>query len=267
MSYQNLEIEIQGATASVWLNRPQVRNALDEALIAELTKAFDELQQQPGVRVIVLGGRGKAFCAGGDLNWMRRMADYSAEQNQQDALRLAAMLHRVYSSRIPVIARVHGAAYAGGMGLAAACDVVVADSVAEFCLSEVRIGLTPATISPYVIRALGIQASRRYMLTAERISARDASRLGFVQELVTSGGLDEAVARIGDAILAGGPEAMAVTKDLIDQVSVRPIDGLLMEDTAAIIAQIRASSEGREGVLSFLEKRRPMWLSDVKEPA
>jgi methylglutaconyl-CoA hydratase len=267
MKYRHLEIEIERATAFVWLNRPEVRNALDEILIAELTDAFTDLPQRSDVRVIVLGGHGKAFCAGADLHWMRRMADFSTEQNQQDAMRLATMLHKVYSSRVPVIAQVHGPAYAGGMGLAAACDVIVADPAAEFCLSEVRIGLTPATISPYVIRALGVHAARRYMLTAERFTSQEAARLGFVHELVAAGELDSAVARMGHAIASGGPEALAITKDLIDQVGVRAIDSPLMEDTAAIIAQIRASAEGKDGVSSFLEKRRPHWLSSVEVSA
>ena len=196
MNFQDLELEIQGQVATVWLNRPAVRNALDEVLISEITQAINHLERDDAVRVLVLAGRGKAFCAGADLNWMKRMAGYSAEQNQTDAMGLATMLKTLKQVAKPTIARVHGAAYAGGMGLASACDVVVAEPTAEFCLSEVRIGLIPATISPYVIQALGIQAAKRYMLTAERISAKEAHRLGFVQELCEDGAIDAAIAQI-----------------------------------------------------------------------
>jgi methylglutaconyl-CoA hydratase len=185
--FQSLELEIQGPTATLWLNRPDVRNALDEVLLSEITQAIKHLEQDDSVRVIILAGRGKVFCAGADLNWMKRMAAYSAEENKHDAMGLATMLKTLKEVRKPTIARVHGAAFAGGMGLAAACDMVVAEPAAEFCLSEVRIGLIPSTISPYIIQALGIQASRRYMLTAERLSAQEAHRLGFVQELSAAG--------------------------------------------------------------------------------
>jgi len=261
MEFRNLEIEKQGGVATLWLNRPQVRNALDEVLIAEIAHAVTGLQQDDGVRVLVLAGRGTAFCAGADLNWMKRMAAYSGEQNLQDSMRLAQMLGTVHASAKPVIARVHGPAFAGGMGLAAACDVVVAEPTAEFCLSEVRIGLVPATISPYVIRALGMQASRRYMLTAERMGAAEALRIGFVHELSDTGGIDQVVARIAAALLAAGPQAVARTKALIEQVGMRPVDQGLMEETASLIAAVRASPEGREGVSSFLEKRRAGWLA------
>jgi methylglutaconyl-CoA hydratase len=260
LPYENLEIDSHGGIATIWLNRPQVRNALDETLIAEISHAVTALQQDAGVRVLVLAGRGKAFCAGADLNWMKRVASYSGEQNQQDAMRLAQMLKTVHASGKPVVARVHGPAFAGGMGLAAACDIVVAEPTAEFCLSEVRIGLIPSTISPYVIRALGVQACRRYMLTAERVTAVQASRIGFVHELSQEGAIDEAVGRIAGALLAAGPHALARTKALIEQVGMRPVDEEVMGETAALIAAIRTSDEGREGVSSFLEKRKPAWV-------
>ena len=257
--FQNLELEIQGQVATVWLNRPEVRNALDEVLLSEITQAITHLEQDECVRVIILAGRGSVFCAGADLNWMKRMASYSAEQNKNDAMGLATMLKTLKEVSKPTIARVHGAAFAGGMGLAAACDVVVAEPVAEFCLSEVRIGLIPSTISPYVIQALGIQAAKRYMLTAERLSAKEAHRLGFVQELCEEGMIDTSIAQIAKALIAGGPMALAQTKALMQKDVNRPLDDELIRQTAGLIAQVRASPEGREGVASFLEKRLPAW--------
>ncbi len=257
--FQNLELEIQGQVATVWLNRPDVRNALDEVLLSEITQAITHLEQDDGVRVIILAGRGSVFCAGADLNWMKRMAAYSAEQNKNDAMGLATMLKTLKEVSKPTIARVHGAAFAGGMGLAAACDVVVAEPAAEFCLSEVRIGLIPSTISPYVIQALGIQAAKRYMLTAERLSAKEAHRLGFVQELCEEGMIDTSIAQIAKALIAGGPMALAQTKALMKSVVNRPLDDELISQTAGLIAQVRASPEGREGIASFLEKRLPAW--------
>ena len=257
--FQNLELEIQGQVATVWLNRPEVRNALDEVLLSEITQAITHLEQDDGVRVIILAGRGSVFCAGADLNWMKRMAAYSAEQNKNDAMGLATMLKTLKEVSKPTIARVHGAAFAGGMGLAAACDVVVAEPAAEFCLSEVRIGLIPSTISPYVIQALGIQAAKRYMLTAERLSAKEAHRLGFVQELCEEGMIDTSIAQIAKALIDGGPMALAQTKALMKSVVNRPLDDELISQTAGLIAHVRASPEGREGIASFLEKRLPAW--------
>lgn len=258
-----LEVEIQGPVATLWLNRPAVRNALDEALLAQITQAVNGLERNDAVRVLVLAGRGKAFCAGADLNWMKRMASYSDAQNQADAMGLATMLKTLHGVSKPTIARVHGAAFAGGMGLAAACDVVVAQPTAEFCLSEVRIGLIPSTISPYIIQALGVQAAKRYMLTAERLSAREAHRLGFVQVLCEEGGLDAAVAQLSQALAAGGPQALRQTKALINTVAHRSLDEALITETAGLIAKVRASSEGREGVASFLEKRQPLWMAPL----
>lgn len=263
MHFQNLELEIQGQVATVWLNRPAVRNALDEVLISEIIQAINQLERDDAVRVLVLAGRGKVFCAGADLNWMKRMSEYSAEQNQTDAMGLATMLKTVKQVTKPTIARVHGAAFAGGMGLASACDVVAAEPAAEFCLSEVRIGLIPSTISPYVVQALGIQAAKRYMLTAERISAKEAHRLGFVQELCEDGSIDAAIAKISKALIAGGPMALAQTKALMKVVVNRSLDDQLISETAGLIAQVRASSEGREGVSSFLEKRKPAWMNSA----
>jgi methylglutaconyl-CoA hydratase len=259
MSYQTIEIDIQNSIATIWLNRPEVRNALNETMIDELDHAFKHLGWSEEVRVVVLAGRGSAFCAGGDLQWMQRMATYSAAENESDAMRLAAMLSRINRCPKPTIARVHGPAFAGGMGLSAACDIVIASKTAEFCLSEVKIGLVPATIAPYVLQALGVRASRRYMLTAERISADEAHRIGFVHEVRESDDMDDAIGEIAKSLRMGGPAAIAISKYLIGMAAVRPIDSELIEDTARLIAKVRASAEGREGVDAFLGKRKAAW--------
>ncbi|MFL6664339.1 MAG: enoyl-CoA hydratase/isomerase family protein [Rhizobacter sp.] len=259
----SVEVERAGPVARVWLNRPELRNAFDDASIAELTQAFAALSTAAGVRVVVLAGRGKAFCAGADLGWMRRMAGFSWEQNRADAEALAAMLWAVYSCPVPVVGRIHGDCYAGGVGLAAVCDVLVAAETATFCLSEARLGLLPATIGPYVVRALGQQASRRYFTTAERFSAAHAHALGFVHELCAPEALDAAVDAIVAALVNNGPTAVRACKQLVADVAGVPIDAGLRADTARRIADIRASDEGREGVRSFLEKRKPAWLIDV----
>jgi methylglutaconyl-CoA hydratase len=245
--------------AEVWLNRPEVRNAFNDGVIAELTATFRDLGADPTLRVIVLGGRGKAFCAGADLSWMRAMADYSWDQNHADASALAEMLHTLWSCPLPVVGRIHGDCYAGGVGLAAVCDVLVAAEPVQFCLSEARLGLLPATIGPYVVRALGEQAARRYFLTAERFGARQAQALGFVHECVAPEQLDATVAGLVDALVANGPAAVKACKKLVQDVAGRPIDAALRDDTARRIADIRASAEGREGVRAFLDKRDPAW--------
>jgi methylglutaconyl-CoA hydratase len=245
--------------AEVWLNRPEVRNAFNDGVIAELTAAFRSLGADPDLRAIVLGGRGKAFCAGADLSWMRAMASYSWEENQADAARLAEMLWTIYSCPVPVVGRIQGDCYAGGVGLAAVCDVLVAAEGLQFCLSEARLGLLPATIGPYVVKALGEQASRRYFVTAERFSAAEAKTLGFVHEVVAADALDARVAEIVALLVANGPAAVKACKRLVQDVAGRPIDAALRADTARRIADIRASDEGREGVQSFLGKRSPAW--------
>ena len=247
--------------AEVWLNRPEVRNAFNEELIAALTQTFVALSAEPGLRVIVLGARGKAFCAGADLNWMRAMADYSWEQNRADAQKLADMLWALDQCPVPVVGRVQGDCYAGGMGLAAICDVLVASDNATFCLSEARLGLLPATISPYVIRALGQQASRRYMVTAERFSAAEAQRHGLVHRLCAPEQLDSEVATLVATLVANGPLATRACKLLVRDVSAAPMSEALRADTARRIADIRASDEGKEGLQSFLQKRPPAWLA------
>ena len=245
--------------AEVWLNRPELRNAFNGEVIAELTEAFRTLGADPQLRAIVLGGHGKAFCAGGDLNWMRAMADYTWAQNKTDASALAEMLWTVYRCPLPVVARLHGDCYAGGVGLAAVCDVRVAADGMHFCLSEARLGLLPATIGPYVVRALGEQASRRYFITAERFDAARAQALGFVHEVVAADALDTTVAGLVAALVANGPAAVRASKKLVQDLAGRAIDAELRDDTASRIADIRASDEGREGVSAFLAKREPGW--------
>jgi methylglutaconyl-CoA hydratase len=245
--------------AEVWLNRPDVRNAFNDEVIAELTAAFAQLALDAQVRVVVLSGRGKAFCAGADLNWMRAMADYSWEQNREDAQRLADMLWTLDQCPVPVVGRVQGDCYAGGMGLAAICDVLVASRNVTFCLSEARLGLLPATISPYVVRAMGPQAARRYFVTAERFSAAQAHAMGLVHELCEPEALDAKVAEIVATLVANGPAAVKACKQLVRDIAGQELTEALRAETARRIADIRASSQGKEGVQSFLGKRSPNW--------
>jgi methylglutaconyl-CoA hydratase len=248
--------------AEVWLNRPDTRNAFNDGVIAELTEAFETLGGDPQLRAIVLGGRGKAFCAGADLNWMRAMAGYDWDRNREDAGRLARMLWTLYRCPVPIVGRLQGDCYAGGMGLAAVCDVLVAAEGMHFCLSEARLGLLPATIGPYVVRALGEQASRRYFITAERFDAATAQRLGFVHEVCPPAALDTVVGGLVAALVANGPAAVKACKRLVQDVAGVPIDEALRAETARRIADIRASDEGREGVQAFLGKREPAWKGD-----
>ncbi|MBC5764952.1 enoyl-CoA hydratase/isomerase family protein [Ramlibacter albus] len=250
-----------GAAATVTLDRPEVRNAFNDDLIAQLTAAFRELGDDPAVRCIVLAASGTAFCAGADLNWMKRMADYTREENLADAGRLAEMLRTIYECPKPTIARVQGDAYAGGMGLVAACDIAVAVDTANFCLSEVKLGLIPATISPYVIRAMGARAAHRYFLTAERFDAAEALRIGYVHEVAAAEALDAKVAELTAALCSAGPEAMKACKRLVQDVAEQAITDELVSRTVEGIADIRASAEGREGVQAFLGKRKPGWLA------
>ena len=255
-----LTTTIDGHVATLTLNRPEVRNAFNDDLIAELTTAFTMLGTRDDVRCIVLAAEGKAFCAGADLNWMRRMADYSRDENLADAGKLAEMLHVLYTCPKPTIARVQGDVYAGGCGLVAACDMAVSADTAGYCLSEVKLGLIPATISPYVIRAMGARAAHRYCLTAERFDAAEALRIGFVHAVVPADALDAKVAELAAALVNASPAAVKACKRLVQDVAGRDIDAALMRATVEGIADIRASAEGREGVQSFLGKRSPAWL-------
>lgn len=248
--------------AEVWLNRPDVRNAFNDSVIAELHAAFSGFADDTELRVVVLGGHGKAFCAGADLSWMRTMAGYDWERNRADAQALADMLWAIWRCPVPVVGRVHGDCYAGGVGLAAVCDVLVAADGVNFCLSEARLGLLPGTISPYVIRAMGEQAARRYFVSAERFSAAQAHAMGFVHEVVGADALDAKVAEIVATLVANGPMATRACKALVQDMAGRALDDALRAETARRIADIRASDEGREGVQSFLNKRKPAWLGD-----
>lgn len=260
MNYQTLTVAVDQRVATITLNRPEVRNAFNETTIGEVTQAFRWADAQTDLRAVVLAANGPAFCAGADLNWMRRMADYSREENRTDAAGLAAMLQAIHACRKPVVARVHGDCYAGSMGLVAACDIRVAADVAQFCLSEVKLGLIPATISPYVIRAMGESAARRYFLTAERFTADEALRIGLVQAVCALEALDATVESIVAALCAASPHAVAEAKRLVTDVAGAPLTPALIADTVERIADIRASDEGREGVQSFLQKRKPGWL-------
>jgi methylglutaconyl-CoA hydratase len=258
---KHLELRYDAGVATVSLNRPEVRNAFNDEVIAELTAVFSELGEREEVRCVVLAGNGPAFCAGADLNWMKRMAGYTREQNLEDATALANMLRVLYRCPKPTIARVQGDVYAGGTGLVAVCDIAVSADTAQYCLSEVKLGLIPATISPYVIRAMGERAAHRYFLTAERFSAAEALRIGFVHEVVQAGQLDAKVAELSQALVQAGPAAVKACKELVQDVGGRNITQLLIDRTVQNIADIRVSDEGREGIQSFLGKRKPAWLA------
>ena len=259
MKYQTLQLTAQHGVGVIWMNRPEVRNAFNETMIAELTQAFQSADADQGIRAVVLAGHGPAFCAGADLNWMKKMSGYSLKENRADAMGLAAMMNTIYMMKKPTVARVHGSAFAGGMGLVAACDIAIAAQEAEFCLSEVKLGLNAATISPYVVAAMGERHARRYFLTAERFSAAEAFRIGLVHDLATMEELDASVNTLLGHLLAASPAAIAASKALIRSVARAPIDQKMIADTAARIAAARASADGKEGIRSFLEKRKPVW--------
>jgi methylglutaconyl-CoA hydratase len=256
-----LLVQTRDAVATLTLNRPEIRNAFDDAQIARLTHALRAAEADPAVRVVVIAGNGPAFCAGADLNWMKRMAGYTYEQNLADATALAEMLKTLDRMSKPTIARVHGAAFAGGTGLVAASDIALGAPEAKFCLSEAKLGLSPATISPYVVRAMGTRMARRYFLTAEVFDAAEAHRIGLLSALVPAAALDRALEGIVEQLRAGGPQAIAEIKDLIRAVSSGAIDEAMIADTARRIAEIRVTAEGREGIASFLEKRKPAWTA------
>jgi methylglutaconyl-CoA hydratase len=245
--------------ATVSLNRPEIRNAFNEVLIEELRSTFERVATDPKVRLMVLAGNGKTFSAGGDLNWMRRQGMASEKDNIEDGYRLALMLKTLDIMPKPVIGRIHGAAFAGGVGLVSCCDVAVAAEGTKFSLSEVKLGLVPATIGPYVTAAIGARQMRRYAITGEVFLADEAKRIGLVHDVVAPEKLDEAVEKLVAEFLLGGPEAQAAAKELVRNVAGRPIDEALMRDTGARIAKRRASPEGAEGIQAFLDKRKPRW--------
>ena len=260
---KHLQLQFDRGVETVTLNRPEVRNAFNDEVIAELTAVFAELGKRSEVRCVVLAGNGPAFCAGADLNWMKRMAGYTREENLEDASALARMLEVVYRCPKPTIAKVQGDVYAGGTGLVAACDIAISAEAAGYCLSEVKLGLIPATISPYVIRAMGARASHRYFLTAERFSAAEALRVGLVHEVVKPEELDARVEAVAQALVQAGPEAVKACKKLLHDVAGHDITAGLVRRTVEGIADIRVSDEGREGIQSFLGKRKPNWLPDA----
>lgn len=248
--------------ATLTLNRPALHNAFDDQLIAELTTALQRLAADTGVRAVVLAAHGKSFSAGADLNWMRRMAGYSEAENFQDAMALAELLRTLDGLAKPTIAKVQGAAYGGGVGLVACCDIAIAAETATFRLSEVALGLIPAVISPYLVNAIGERQARRYFLTAERFTAQNAQRIGLVHEVVSPEALDDTVADRLKILAGNGPAAMAAAKTLARAVSRGPLDAAMVEDTARRTAAVRASAEGREGITAFLDKRRPAWCKE-----
>jgi methylglutaconyl-CoA hydratase len=259
MKYQTLELSLSGPVATVTLNRPEVFNAFNEVVIAELEDCIGALGDRDDLRVIVLAAHGKCFSAGADIGWMKRMAELSHQANFDDAYKLATMLRTIYACPKPVIARVQGDAFGGGVGLISASDIAVTVENASFSLSEVKLGLIPATVSPYVIRAIGARTARRYFITAERFNAAEAQRIGLVHEVVSADLLDPTVQSIIAAICQNGPQAVIKTKQLIRDIDGRLFSEDILVDTAERIAQVRASEEAREGVRAFLEKRSPAW--------
>ncbi|MDN3653262.1 enoyl-CoA hydratase/isomerase family protein [Thalassotalea ponticola] len=258
--FVDLSIDERGV-AHITLNNPQKHNAFDDSVIARLTSIFDCIEQCDDIRVVVLAANGKSFSAGADLMWMKRMASYSRDENLADANALATMLQRLNFLNKPTIAKVQGAAFGGAVGLVACCDVVLASSHAKFCLSEVKLGLIPATISPYVIQAMGVKAARRYFQTAERFDANKAQQLGLVDDVLAPQQLDEMTDNIVTALLANSPKAVAQAKQLVFDVAYQTIDKALMSTTSERIANIRVSPEGQEGLAAFFEKRQPSWIN------
>jgi methylglutaconyl-CoA hydratase len=261
MNYTTLDTELKQGIALIWLNRPDVRNAMNDQMIADLHDAFDAAIDDPQVKAIVLAGRGKAFCAGGDLSWMKSAKQMTTEQAKADSMRLALLLRKIHDCPKPTVARVQGPAYAGGMGLIAACDVSICSTDTKFSLSEVKLGLIPATISPYVVKAMGANQARRYFITGEVLDAAQAYRIGFIHDQVQPEELDSAVNAILGHLVQGAPIAIGETKQLLRDVTHHPIDDALSEDTAARIARIRASDEAQEGIKAFFEKRKPSWVA------
>ncbi|MBC7781768.1 MAG: enoyl-CoA hydratase/isomerase family protein, partial [Proteobacteria bacterium] len=251
--------------ATITLDRPEVHNAFDDVMVSELTHALRDLDVDAGVRVVILAANGPSFSSGANLNWMKRMAGFSEAQNLKDALGLAELMHTLYTLSKPTIARVHGPAYAGGLGLVACCDIAVASREATFCLSEVRLGLIPAVVAPYVIAAIGERHARRYFLTAEKFEAPEAFRIGLVHDLVEEHELGPTLNALVTLLFLGGPHALAQCKDWIARVAASPIDDRLVAESARRIAQVRASAEGREGITAFLDKRESRWVAAAKQ--
>lgn len=255
------ELDAQGI-ATLTLNRPEVHNAFDDHLIIALTEELQRLEANPAVKVVVIAAVGQSFCAGGDLNWMRRSANYSDEENIKDALALSGLMNTLYQLNKPTIAKVQGPAYGGGVGVVACCDIAIASEAASFMLSEVRLGIIPGAISPFVMAAIGSRQAARYFISAERIDAAEAQRIGLVHEVVAPEQLDSRIESLLQDLSRNAPGAMTAAKRLVRDVATRPIDQALMEETANRIAAARASNEGQEGLSAFLEKRKPAWHLD-----
>lgn len=263
MKNSAVKISKDGNVATVTLDNPDKLNAFDDAIIEAMTAAFLQIEADKDIRIMLLRANGKHFSAGGDLEWMKRMAGYSYEQNLEDARKLALMLKTLNSLSKPTIARVQGAAFGGAVGLVSCCDIAVASHSASFSLSEVKIGLLPATIAPYVISAIGNRAARRYFMTAERFSVDQALHLGLVSKVCSEEQLDDEVNNFVKALLSNSPAAIASAKTLVSDLHNRPIDEQLIEQTCELIAGVRASDEGQEGLNAFLEKRRPSWINST----
>ncbi|QIO05812.1 enoyl-CoA hydratase/isomerase family protein [Acinetobacter shaoyimingii] len=265
MNYDFLQLEQKNQVATVWLNRAELHNAFNTKVIEELDACFTALNSRDDIRVVILAGRGKSFSAGADLNWMKQAGQASIEDNEADALKLAKMLQSLATLKQPTIARVHGIAFGGGMGLASACDICVASTDAKFATSEVRLGLAPSTISPYVIRAIGARQASRYFLTAERINVEQAKAIGLVHEISTPESLDAKVDEIVQNILLGGPEAQASSKALIRMVDHQEVTEDLLHKTAQHIAHVRQGAEAKNGLTAFLNKQSPAWIKATAE--
>ena len=264
MKITTLQVETRNQVGLIWFNRPEIHNALNDVVLSELKATLKALEKDQGIRAVVLAGHGKSFCAGADLNWMKRTATYTRAKNASDAQALADTLWTLASLKKPTVARVHGNAFAGGMGFVAACDIAIASTEAVFCISEVKLGLIPATISPYVIRAMGERAASRYFLSAERFDAAEAYRIGFVHDICPPEELDGRVNDMLGHLVLGGARALEESKKLIALSGGTKLTPAIRTETAKRIAETRASAEGREGIASFLEKRRPKWVADLK---
>ncbi len=267
MKYKTLLVDIKNSIGIVWMNRPKSHNALNGTMISDLTAAMRALSDDPAVRAVVLAGAGESFCAGADLKWTQRMASGSFRKNHADAVKFSILLHTIDTLKKPTIARVHGPVFADGVGLVAVCDIAVTAYDAEFCLSEVRFGLIPAATGPYVIRAMGERAARRYLISAERFTAAEAYRIGLVSDIAPLEDLDARINELLGQLLQGGPIAQALSKDWIHMVAGVPAAPDLIKESAGYLAEVRASQEGREGILAFLEKREPAWLGQIKKTA
>lgn len=265
MNFQYLQLEQQQQVATVWINRAELHNAFNTQVIEELNQCFQSLNQRDDIRVVVLAGRGKSFSTGADLNWMKQAGEASQADNEADALKLAKMLQSLATLKQPTIARVQGVAFGGGMGLASACDICIASTDAKFATSEVRLGLAPSTISPYVIRAIGARQASRYFLTAERISAEQGKAIGLVHEVTTPEQLDSKIQEMVDTLLLGGPEAQSASKQLIQMVSQESLTEDLLVQTAQHIAHVRQGAEAKNGLQAFLNKQNPQWIANTTE--